>query len=125
MTRPVKEWIGKTDDQKPPPRVLLRVFTRQKGVCPLCDSKLWPTDTTEIDHDKALINGGENRESNIQIVHLNCHNIKTKKDVAEKAKVARIAKKHHGFHKPKSRPIAGSKRSGWRKPMNGPAERRT
>lgn len=29
MARAVDEWIGKTDDTRPPPRVLARIFERE------------------------------------------------------------------------------------------------
>ncbi|MCO5156616.1 MAG: HNH endonuclease [Aquamicrobium sp.] len=93
MARPVKEWIGDTDDQRAPPRVRLRVFDRESGKCHICRQpiigKKWA-----LDHVTALINGGENRESNLKPVHIACHAEKTAADVAEKAKVAARRKAH-------------------------------
>jgi 5-methylcytosine-specific restriction protein A len=101
MSRSTPEWIGKTDDAKIPPRVRQRVFDREGGKCHLCGQpiigKKWA-----LDHVKALINGGENRESNLRPVHVSCHAIKTAADVADKKKVAAVRKKHIGAVRPKS-----------------------
>jgi len=48
------------------------------------------------DHIVALINGGENKESNLQALCGQCHRYKTAADVAEKAKVAAVRRKKHG-----------------------------
>ncbi|MFC5385141.1 HNH endonuclease [Aquamicrobium segne] len=93
MARPVKEWIGDTDEQRAPPRVRLRVFDNEGGKCHICRQpiigKKWA-----LDHVIALINGGENRERNLKPVHVACHAEKTAADVAEKAKVAARRKAH-------------------------------
>lgn len=96
MARTVKEWIGETDDQRAPPRVRLRVFDREGGKCHICRQviigKKWA-----LDHVKALINGGENRETNLAPVHIACHAEKTAQDVAEKARIAAKRRKHIGI----------------------------
>lgn len=123
--RSVAEWIGATPDAKIPPRVQLRVWTRAKGCCEAgCGRKLGPGDTWELDHITALVNGGEHRERNLRIACSWCHRAKTNADVAEKARIDRKRKKAAGIPTCQSRPIPGSKASGWRKPFNGPAERR-
>ncbi len=102
MSRSVPEWIGKTDDTRPPPRVLDRIFTRDDGICHICSGKIagkkW-----EADHIIALINGGENRESNLAPAHVQCHKGKTAKDKAKKSKIARQRGKHNGSIRPKSK----------------------
>jgi hypothetical protein len=65
MSRKVEEWIGKTPDTPAPPRVRLRVFERHNGICYLSGRKIMAGDKWEIEHPQALINGGENRESNM------------------------------------------------------------
>jgi 5-methylcytosine-specific restriction protein A len=65
MSRSVPEWIGKTDDTPPPPRVRLRVFEAHNGKCHLTGRKIGPADQWDVDHVLALANGGENRESNL------------------------------------------------------------
>lgn len=101
MSRSVEEWRGKTDNTKAPPRVCQRVFDRASGICHFCGQLIQPGQKAETDHIKALINGGENRESNLAPIHKKpCHAIKTGVDVAEKAKVAAVRQKHTGITKP-------------------------
>ena len=96
MARTVKEWVGDTDEQRAPPRVRARIFDRAGGKCHLCGQpivgKKWA-----LDHVKALINGGENRETNLAPVHIACHAEKTAQDVAEKARIAAKRRKHIGI----------------------------
>lgn len=103
MTRAVEEWIGRTDDSRPPPRVRLRVFDAYGGRCYLSGRKIMPGDAWELEHIKALINGGENRERNLAPALKAPHKLKTADDLAEKSKVARIRAKHLGIIKPAGR----------------------
>lgn len=93
MARKLPEWIGDTDDQRAPPRIRQRIFDDAKGCCHICEQpivgKKW-----SLDHVTALVNGGENRQSNLKPVHIACHAEKTAKDVAEKAKMARKRQAH-------------------------------
>lgn len=101
MARAVKEWIGKSDDSQPPPRVLLRIFRRENGICHISGRPITPQDKWQGDHKIALINGGENRETNLYPALVDKHAEKTKRDLAEKAMIAAQAKKHLGITKPK------------------------
>lgn len=103
MTRPVKEWVGPKDTTPAPPRVKARIVTRQEGVCACgCGVKLgMAAEPIEFDHAVALINGGENCETNLRALRKPCHAAKTRKDVAEKSTVARKRAKHLGLTKPK------------------------
>lgn len=98
--RSVDEWIGKTDDSPIPPRVRLRIFERTHGHCCRCGVRIvgakW-----QADHITALINGGENRETNLQTLCLPCHSLKTKKDVKQKSKSYRIRLKDAGIKRKK------------------------
>lgn len=94
MARSTEEWIGKDDDAVPPPRVRLRVFDSSHGRCYLCERKIAAGEYWQCDHVTALCNGGENRESNLKPACRNCCYRKTDEDVAEKAEVYRIRKKH-------------------------------
>ncbi len=99
--RAVKEWIGKTPDSKVPPRVRLRIFQREGGICHISKRKIGPGEPWQLDHDPALINGGQNRESMLFPALVDKHKEKTKDDVGEKSSVASKAKKHVGAVRPK------------------------
>lgn len=94
MTRALPEWIGRTPDTKIPPRVRLRIWERENGVCHICKRQIQAGEKWQADHVKALVNGGEHREANLSPAHVKCHTGKTAQDVAEKAKVAAVRKKH-------------------------------
>lgn len=100
MPRAVKEWVGKTPDTPAPPRVRLRVFQREDGVCYLSGRKIMPADDWDAEHKVAIINGGENREKNLYPALRDKHKEKTKEDLAEKSRIAEIAKKHVGITRP-------------------------
>jgi 5-methylcytosine-specific restriction protein A len=99
--REVPEWIGKNDDTPVPPRVKLRVFERYGGVCYLSGRKIRAGEKWDAEHVIAIINGGENRESNLKPALKAPHKEKTKADLAIKSKTARIRAKHLGIF-PKS-----------------------
>lgn len=101
MPRNVPEWVGKTPDSKVPPRVLLRIWEREHGICHISKRKIMPGEKWQAEHKIALINGGENRESNIFPALTEPHKIKTREDIAEKAKIAAIKGKHIGAIVPK------------------------
>lgn len=100
--REVPEWIGKTPSTAPPPRVKLRIIDAQHGVCAECGRKLGVAgERIEFDHTTALVNGGENRESNLRALCAPCHAAKTAEDVAQKSAIARKRKKALGVDRPK------------------------
>lgn len=105
MSRPVKEWIGKTDTTPAPARVKARIIMVQDGICACgCGVKLGAAgEAIEFDHETALILGGENREGNLRALRRPCHAAKTKQDVAQKSVEARKRNKDLGLHKPKSK----------------------
>ena len=96
--RSVPEWIGKDDNTPPPPRVKVRIFDGQGKACACCGRSIVGRLRPQFDHKTALINGGENRETNLQCLCHECHGAKTKQDVAIKSrvyrsKVKRVARK--------------------------------
>lgn len=123
MARAVEEWVGKSDDEPVPPRVRLRVFERFGGICRECTNKI-RSRRWICDHRHALINGGENRESNLGPIHEDCDKTKTAADVAEKKVNARVRSKHLGIKKRKGRPMPGSRDSGVKMKIGGGWERR-
>jgi len=102
--RSVPEWIGKTPDSRPPPHVRVRIFTKHGGRCHWSGILIRPGDAWDVDHVIALINGGENRESNMApILRGKPHKEKTRQDVAEKSRVYRKRKAHLGLSKPRQK----------------------
>ena len=100
MARPVKEWIGATQDSKVPPRVRIRIFEREGGKCHLSGRKIAPGELWDLDHKVALVNGGLHSESNLFPALRDKHKEKTREDVAEKSEIAAIKGKHLGAVKP-------------------------
>lgn len=113
MSRAVDEWTGKTDDEPVPPRVRLRVFLRFDGQCQGgCGRRIIAGKRWVCDHKQAIINGGENREKNLQPICDLCNRtVKTPADIAEKALTYRKRVKHLGI-KRAGRTIPGRRFNG-------------
>jgi len=99
MPRKVSEWEGKTDDAHIPPRVKIRVFDSCGGRCGLCNRTIRGSLRPEYDHIVAIINGGRNVESNIQLLCHECHRGKTASDVREKSRVQKRKQWRAGIKK--------------------------
>jgi 5-methylcytosine-specific restriction protein A len=124
--RSTEEWIGTSDDQSIPARVKIRVFDAFGGRCAVCTLQIAGKLRPAYDHAIALINGGENRETNLQLLCVPCHALKTKADVAEKSVVARVRAKHLRLHSAKRKiQSAGFQKSAPQKTASRPIERRT
>lgn len=124
--RAIEEWIGKNDNDNIPSRVKVRTFERYGGHCAICTlavvGKLRPT----YDHIIALINGGEHRESNLQLLCVPCHAIKTKADVAEKSITYRKRAKHLGLAPARQKiQSAGFRKAPPQRTASRPIERRS
>lgn len=79
--------------------------------------------TWEAEHVLPWALGGRDTPANLFPVHWQCHKPKTKNDVREISKGKRVMSKRLGIKRSK-RPMMGSKRSGFRKRMDGTVERR-
>ncbi|SOC45719.1 HNH endonuclease [Rhizobium subbaraonis] len=97
MARTVPEWIGKTDDSMPPPRVKDRIRERQGHVCALTGVPLGSDAKVEYDHIVPLWLGGTNTERNLQAVTSDAHKRKTATEAKVRAKCNRTRKKHLGI----------------------------
>lgn len=126
MARTVTEWIGRSEDSAPPPAVKARIVLAQAGICACgCGQRLGAAgERIEFDHTKALILGGENRETNLRALRFPCHGAKTKQDVAQKSVEARKRGKHLGLTKKRST-LPGSKGSQWKAKIGGGWVRRS
>ena len=95
--RSTEEWIGKTDDQAIPLRVRARVFELKRGRCHRCKRKIGVGDRWTCEHMIAIENGGENRESNLDVTCDWCLPIKNRKDAATKRKGTKVRYAHMGL----------------------------
>lgn len=121
----MKEWIGKTDDSDPPPRVRDRVFERCDRRCHACGRQIPQRgERWTCEHLVAIINGGANRESNLGVTCCNCLPAKNAADAAQKSLVARKRKKDRGIRAKQWRPMLGTVASGWKRRMDGTTVRR-
>lgn len=103
----------------------LRLFQMHGGICHLCEGRIQVGEVWELSHDIPLELGGADDDANRKPAHKKCHRNHTSTvDQPNIAKAKRRELRHHGIKKRTSRPIPGSKASGWRKPMNGPPVRR-
>ena len=111
----------------------LKVVVRQAR-CPICGEHLGGLDGLEFDHETALALGGTDDLENLRAVHKECHARKTTGrrgtsklsasgdgDTSRAAKIKRLRGETKGKPKPG---MPGTRRSKWRKRMNGTVERR-
>lgn len=123
--RSVPEWIGKTPDEPFPPRVRLRILLRYDRKCADCGRIIRPGKPWTTDHKVAIINGGENRESNGQPLCEFCVKPKDAADAALKAKDAAVSKAHYGIKERRPSKLSKSYRrevQAWRARMEANRE---
>lgn len=103
-----------------------KMFAEHNAVCCICKTKIdAPREKWIDEHMIPLSRGGNNDMDNRGPAHERCATAKTKVDKAGLAKDRRIYANHIGAkEKRKSRPMPGTKASGWRKRFDGTWERR-
>ena len=120
MSRSIPLWIGKTDDEKVPDRVRLRIWRREDGVCHISKMKILPSEDWHLEHRKALVDGGRHSEDNLFPALIEPHKAKSKDEAALRAKADAVAKRHVGITRPvakiASAPFIPSDRSAKRQP---------
>jgi 5-methylcytosine-specific restriction endonuclease McrA len=105
--------------------VRLNLFLKRKGACSICLQKIDAGKAWDIDHTIPLALGGTNETKNLQILCKPCHRSKTSNaDIPAIAKTKRIKAHHLGARSPPLRPIPGSRRSLWKRKMDGSVVRR-
>ena len=103
----------------------LNLFLKRKGACAACTQKIEAGKSWDIDHILPLAMGGTNAPENLQILCRSCHRTKTTHyDVPRIAKTKRLKAQHLGARAPSTRPIPGSRRSPWKRKMDGSVVRR-
>jgi 5-methylcytosine-specific restriction protein A len=122
--RSVPEWIGKTPNTAIPPRVKVAIYLAADGRCAKCTRFIDGAKVVgQYDHAIPLILGGGHRQSNLQLLCVECHSQKTKLDVKLKSKVAKVQKRHLGIKKPSR--FACSRNSKFKKRVDGTVVVRT
>ena len=107
------------------PKERFAIGEREGWVCCISGIKIDPVrNKWIIEHKLALAAGGTNDPENLGVALYDAAIEKTKADVAKIAKIKRVAAKHFGAKVKTSKPIPGTKRSGWRHRMNGSWEER-
>ncbi len=94
--RSLGEWIGRSPDAMPPDYVRDRVFERYGKRCHISGRRIYPGDSWQIEHVKALSLGGQNRESNLAPALVDPHRAKSRGEIDRKAKADRCRRKHNG-----------------------------
>lgn len=121
MPRSTPEWVGKSDDSTPTIHVLLRLYTKQNGLCGCgCGTVMnMNRDEIDCDHTVPLRDGGENREGNLTLMLRDHHKEKTRGENVARGRVRRHqAKAFTAKRKPK-RPFPGGKHSRWKRSVDG------
>ncbi len=104
------------------------IFNIRRGMCFFCNKRLHHSeDSWDVIHRLPLATSGDDSDRNLFVAHRQMHQRITREvDIPAIAKFKRFqpikGRKKSG--KIPSRPLAGTKRSGWKKPMVGEAQRR-
>lgn len=107
-----------------PKSVRFSAIKRCKGFCEGCNAVLRAAQF-DFDHDLPAEFGGEATLENCKVLCKTCHRTKTSKtDIPAIAKSNRVRNRHLGIRK-SSRPMPGSRASGWKRKLNGTVERRS
>jgi 5-methylcytosine-specific restriction protein A len=101
-----------------------RLFELHGGVCHICHGAIAVGEPWDIEHRVPLAMGGLDNDQNRPPAHRACHKPKTGDDLANLARAKRRQAKHIGAKAPSRAVIPGSKRSPWKKRLDGTVERR-
>lgn len=100
------------------PKRRAEVFRDAGGICHLCSRKIAPGEPWDVEHPRALGLGGADDASNWLPAHKDCHAGKTAQDIRIMRKADRQMKAAAGV-KTSRNPLPGSKRSKWKRKMDG------
>jgi 5-methylcytosine-specific restriction endonuclease McrA len=95
------------------------IASRWVMYCHICDHMIEPMlDTWEAEHVVPHALGGSDDPENVRPCCVPCHRAKTRNDVTAIAKGKRVADRLYGIKRSRT-PMAGGKRSKWKKRMDG------
>lgn len=105
--------------------VKIAAFQRSNGHCECgCGVKIIAGDGPEYDHIIEVALGGDNSLENCRVLRRRCHEKKTAERRPALDKSRRIYENRIKVRPRKSKPLPGSKASGWKHKMTGEWERR-
>jgi len=100
-------------------RDLMARLLEHDGCCVACGVKIGPATGLEWDHVIPLAQGGDDELSNLQPLCKADHKAKTKRDASDTARAKRLEAKHIGAAAPSRAVIPGSRRSPWKRRLDG------
>lgn len=83
-------WLKRTSTKDP--RVFAYLMKKQQGHCPICGEIMLATDKVQVDHIIPRAKGGSEKTNNQQVVHKECHAIKTAQERKTIKKVSKTKK---------------------------------
>jgi len=118
------EWCLPEERKRLTKREWTELFIQQNGCCANCSQRLVVKGANEVEiwdeHLQPLSMGGLNDLANRQLWCKACSGVKTAGEATVRAKSNRVRAKHIGLpQKRKSRPMAGSRDSPWKKKFRG------
>ncbi len=103
----------------------VKIFLSRNGECCLCHTQIRAhIDEWFIEHPGALNLGGSDDDADLWPAHVRCKPGKDAKDAALIASRNSVIDKNCADAPSKSRPMPGTKASGWKRKFNGTVERR-
>jgi len=103
----------------------LRIFEAAGGKCHICGQKIQGLhEPWEVEHIIPLALGGDDEDHNMAPAHIACHGQKTRDEAPRIAKSRRMRQRSAGIPRTVRRPIPGSRRSPWKKRLDGTVVRR-
>jgi 5-methylcytosine-specific restriction enzyme A len=104
----------------------MEIFLREKGICHLCGQQIRPGEAWDISHpETGLWAGGSDDRAILKPAHREkCHRDHTREESRQRATESRVRAKFLGAYKAKGPPIPGSKRSRFKRKVNGEVSER-
>lgn len=111
--RAIPDWRGRTPEAMPPKTVFDRIYARQGGKDAITGLPFTSKDRIVRDHIVPLIDGGENCESNLQLITEYQHKLKTAREAMTRGKERRVRAKARGYVTGQPKRKLGSRDPSW------------
>ena len=123
--------VVRYDFIKPTPRKKIsnkeraEIFLNADGVCHLCKMTIRPGEDWDVSHpETGLWAGGSDDRALLKPAHRKCHKPHTAEEATQRAKETRVRQKYIGAFQKTGRPMPGSRRSKFKRKVNGETVRR-